>query len=56
MLLAAATDVAVVVLLAVGGILTTRLPLAILGILFLATLAFALHIIKRVVVGRLQIG
>jgi hypothetical protein len=60
MLLASATDVAVVALLRclpLGGVLMTRLPPAILGILFLAALAFALalHIIKRVVFGPRQI-
>jgi H+-transporting ATPase len=57
MLLASAADVSIVTTLAVGGILMSPLPLPIIGMLFLATLAFALvmDIIKRSVLSRLPI-
>ena len=54
MLFASAADVAVVALLAVGGVLVTPLPPAILGMLALATLVFALALdcIERAVFER----
>jgi H+-transporting ATPase len=55
MLLASALDLAVVTSLAVGGVLMTPLPPAILGLLFAATLALALDGIKRIVFARLVI-
>jgi len=57
MLLASATDVTIVVLLAVGGVLMTPLSPAIIAMLFLATLGFALalDIIKRSILSFLLI-
>ena len=57
MLLASAADMAIVTTLAIGGVLMTPLPPPIIGMLFVATLAFALSmdVVKRGVLSRLPI-
>jgi H+-transporting ATPase len=57
MLFASSADVAVVASLAIGGILMAPLPPAIIGLLFVATLAFAfaLDFVKMTVFSRLRI-
>jgi H+-transporting ATPase len=57
MLFASLADVAIVASLAIGGVLMTPLPLAIVGILAIATLVFALalDLVKIVVFSRLRI-
>jgi H+-transporting ATPase len=57
MLLASALDLAVVTSLAVGGVLMTPLPPLVLGLVFAATIAFALVLdgIKRIVFAQLVI-
>jgi H+-transporting ATPase len=57
MLLASLADVTVVASLAIGGLLMTPLSPAIIGVLLIATLAFALSLdfIKILVFSRLRI-
>ena len=57
MLFASSGDIAIVISLAIGGVLMTPLPLAIVGILLIATLAFGLALdgIKIAVAAGLRI-